>query len=125
MAKNSFSIFAKNFEFDKKIFAIAIDDNVDKNFSHSAILTKELKSKFITPLYAKLRARNKIQYAGKSKSFREKNPRNFKYSGEREIDVILVDDVITYGITLNEAKKTLNKHNVNVLFALTLANTID
>ncbi len=125
LAKNSFEIFAKEFNFNSKIFAIPIDDNVNRNFSHSAILTKSLKSNYIIPLYGKLRATNRVQYAGKSKSFREKNPRAFKYSAKEGINIILVDDIITYGVTLNEAIDTLKKHNVNILFALTLANTID
>lgn len=125
LAQNSFKAFAKNFEYPKELFALPIDDNVNKNFSHSAILAKSLKSDSITPLFSKLRARNQIKYAGKTKTFREQNPRDFKYSGEIGIEVILVDDIVTYGTTLNEAKRVLNRYNVNVAFALTLANTID
>jgi competence protein ComFC len=38
------------------------------------------------------------------------------------VHAILVDDIITTGITLQEAQKVLMQHGVNVLFALTLAD---
>ena len=67
-------------------------------------------------------AQNNINYAGKDLQFRLKNPRNFKYSGQKNIDVILVDDIVTTGSTLNEAKQTLQQYGVNVIFSLVLAD---
>jgi len=54
--------------------------------------------------------------------FRLENSRDFRYSGKSDIEAILVDDTITTGITLQEAYILLEKYNVNVLFALTLAD---
>jgi len=67
-------------------------------------------------------AQNRVHYAGKDLQFRLNHPRHFTYTGKSYIDVILVDDIITTGITLQEAQKVLIQHNVNVLFALTLAD---
>ena len=61
-------------------------------------------------------------YAGKSLQFRLDNPRDFDYHGKKDVDVILVDDIITTGITLQEAQKVLTQSGVNVLFALVLAD---
>ena len=63
-----------------------------------------------------------MNYSGRSLQFRLEHPRDFVYKGKSNIDVILVDDIITTGITLQEAQKVLMDHGVNVLFALTLAD---
>jgi len=104
------------------MYSISIDDKVKKGYSHTAILNHSLKSKYITPLYKKLLAQNNITYAGKTLEFRLNNPRNFIYKGQKNIDVILVDDVVTTGSTLNEAKKILKNYNVNVIFCLVLVD---
>jgi len=102
--------------------AIAIDDHTRHNFSQTAILLKHLKSQNIDIKYNLLKARNKVKYAGKSKKFRKRNKRDFLYSGKEYQQVILVDDVVTTGSTLLEAKKTLEDNNCEVLFALTLCD---
>lgn len=125
LAKNSFAKYAKEFNYPSAVYAIPIDDRPTPNFSHSAILAKSMKSKFLIPKYAKLRATNIVSYAGKSLNFRLKNPRNFNYTFKKDIEVILVDDVVTTGSTLSEAYTILIQNNVNVLFALTLADADD
>ncbi len=67
-------------------------------------------------------AKNRVNYSGRSLQYRLDNPRDFVYKGKSGIDVILVDDIITTGITLQEAQKVLIEKGVNVLFALTLAD---
>ena len=121
VAKNSFNLFAKNFEFEQKLYAISVDDNLSKGYSHSAILAKSLKSKSIVPYYSKLLSQTKVQYAGKDLKFRKEHKRNFLYSGKTGIKAILVDDIVTTGLTLCEAKEVLQKNRVEVLFALSLA----
>jgi competence protein ComFC len=67
-------------------------------------------------------AQNRVNYSGKSLQFRLEHPRDFRYSGKTSIDAILVDDIVTTGITLQEAQKVLTSAGVNVLFALVLAD---
>jgi competence protein ComFC len=122
LAKLSFKKFAKNFEFDSQLTAIPIDDHTRHEFSQSAILTFHLKSKYLKPKYAKLKATNIIKYAGKSLEFRQKNKRDFRYTGKQNLKVVIVDDLITTGLTILEAKETLEKNNCEVLFALTLSD---
>jgi competence protein ComFC len=50
------------------------------------------------------------------------NPREFYYTGEQGIEAILIDDIITTGVTLQEAQQELERHGVEVLFAVTLAD---
>ncbi len=122
LAKNSMCKFALEFEFSHTITSIAIDDNVTSGYSHTAILNNSLKSKFIKPLHSKLRAKNSISYSGKSKEFRLLNPRNFKLNKFKNKEVILVDDIITTGSTLNQAIQTLQQNDKEILFCLTLAD---
>lgn len=122
LAKNSFALFAKNFTYEHKTYSIAIDDNIKSGYSHTAILNRELKSSFITPLFNKLRAKNSINYSGKTKEFRLLNPRDFQLKNITKSDIILVDDIITTGTTLKEASKVLKQASNNTLFCLTLAD---
>lgn len=125
LAKLSFKKFASNFTFTHHILALPIDDHTRHDFSQTAILTKHLKSQFIKPVFNTLKASNIVKYAGKNLEFRQKNPRKFVYSGVKNCDVILVDDVLTTGTTILEARKTLKKYKVNVLFALTLCSFLN
>lgn len=124
LAELSFKKFAQTFTYAKTIQAIPIDDHTLHDFSQTALLTKYLKSKFITPKYNQLKATNRVKYAGKNLKFREQNPRKFVYHGLPHQEVILVDDLITTGTTLLEARKTLLKSKVTPLFALTLSTFI-
>lgn len=122
LAKNSFSHFSKNFDFPSLVYAIAIDDKLSLNYSHTAILAHQLKSKSIKPIYKSLRAKNSLSYSKQTLDFRLNNPRNFNYTFRENINVILVDDIVTTGTTLSEAYNLLKSKNINVLFALTLAD---
>ncbi len=122
LGRLSFKKFGLNFDFPSIVKAIPVDDHTRHDFSHTAILAKELKSKNIKVEFNQLKAQNKIKYAGKNLAFRKNNRRNFQYKSTNKSDVILVDDIITTGSTILEAKKTIEKSGVNVLFALTLCD---
>ncbi len=121
LAKLSFKKFAQNFNFDKEVLALSIDDHTRHEFSHTAILAKHLQSKYIKPKYNSLKATNIVKYAGRDLEFRQKNPRKFKTNIQNQT-VILCDDIITTGTTILEAKRILEKNNNQVLFSLTLAD---
>ena len=106
--------------YPQKVNIIPIDDNPKKGFSHTAVLASVIKNHNV--MFGALRARNKVHYAGKSLEFRLNNPRNFEYLGAENIDVVLIDDILTTGSTIAEAKEVLKKYNVNVLFSVVLAN---
>ena len=107
---------------DRVVYIVGVDEVVKSGYAHVALLTRAMKTKTSIPLHSVLMAQNRVNYSGKDLQFRLANPRNFKYTGEKNIDVILVDDIITTGITLQEAQKVLMQNSVNVLFALTLAD---
>jgi len=104
------------------VYIIGIDENVKSGYSHVALLTHSMKMPTSIPLHSSLMSTNRVNYSGKSLQFRLANPRNFTYTGLKDIHAILVDDIITTGITLQEAQKVLMQHGVNVLFALTIAD---
>jgi competence protein ComFC len=122
IAQLCFKKFAQNFNFDEKIFAIPIDDHTRHDFSQTALLANILKSKYITPIYNTLYAKNIIKYAGKDLSYRQKHKRDFQYKGKKGLKVILIDDLITTGLTMLEAKQKLQEYNCEVIFGLTLCD---
>ncbi|WP_139471132.1 ComF family protein [Campylobacter armoricus] len=122
LAKLSFAKFKDFFNPYYKINAIALDDNTHNGYSHTAILTHHLRTKFIKPMYHTLQATSKVRYSGKSLQFRKDNKRLYKLLRYPKYPVILVDDIVTTGSSLLEAKELLEKNNIEVLFALVLAN---
>ena len=123
LAKLSFKPFIQKFMAldNRTLYVMGIDENVKGGYSHVAQLTHALSHQNVNILHAKLMAMNRVKYAGKSLEFRLENPRAFECIGFKNMDVILIDDIITTGTTLKEAEKVLNKNGINVLFALTLA----
>ncbi|MCK4442601.1 MAG: ComF family protein [Sulfurovaceae bacterium] len=124
LAKMTFRPFIKNFisHDSREIYIIGVDEVVKNGYSHVALLTHQMKYQNVNIIHSKLIAQNPIKYAGKTLEFRLSNPREFIYSGVSNIEAILVDDIITTGLTLQEAKKILEQNDVKVLFALTLAD---
>lgn len=122
LAKLAFKKFAQNFSYEEKITVISVDDHTRHDFSQTAILGKHLQTSQLFPLYGVLQAQNKVKYAGKNLAFRQQNKRDFSYTGPSNIQVILVDDVVTTGTTLIEAKRILEDHGCEVLFALTITD---
>jgi len=124
LAKMTMKPFIKEFveSDDRDVYIVGVDEYVKSGYAHVALLTHAMKTKHSIPLHSVLMARNRVNYSGKDLQFRLANPRDFVYKGKSNIDVILVDDIITTGITLQEAQKVLMESGVNVLFALTLAD---
>ena len=107
---------------DGDVYIVGVDEYVKKGYAHVSLLTKAMKTTTSIPEHASLLAKNRVNYSGKSLQYRLDNPRDFVYTGTEDVHAILVDDIITTGITLQEAQKVLMQHGVNVLFALTLAD---
>lgn len=107
---------------DRDVYIVGIDEHVKSGYAHVALLTRAMKTNCSIPQHSALMAGNRVNYSGKTLQYRLEHPRDFVYTGKSDIDVILIDDIITTGITLQEAQKVLTGHGVNVLFALTLAD---
>ena len=122
LAKIAFGRFAQNFEFEDTVASLGVDESVKHGYSHTAILNKALASQHIQPRYSKLMAQSKETYSGKSFQFRLLHPRQFKVKNFKEQYAILVDDIITTGMTLTQAVDALEKEGKEVLFCLTLAD---
>lgn len=122
LSKVSFKKFALNFNSEILLNALPIDDKNTSGYSHTAILANALKSPRIKPVFHALHAQNSVSYSGKDLVFRLKNPRNFKILKPIKHPVILVDDIVTTGQTILQARKILEKHGVSVLCAIVLAD---
>lgn len=122
LAQLSFGKFAKEFNYNQAVTALGIDEHTRHDFSHTAILSRHLNSPYITPQYNRLKAKNRVKYAGKDLEFRQNNPKKFMLKGINNASLILVDDVVTTGTTLLEAHKVCKKSKNDVLFALCLAD---
>jgi len=118
IAKLSFKKFAEEFHTREKYISVAIDDVPKNGYSHTAILNQQLKSYNITPHYNILRSQNRVSYSGKSRKFREDNQRDFKVKNFKGNDIILVDDIVTTGLTMQEAIKALNNKNISLCLSL-------
>jgi competence protein ComFC len=105
-------------ELDRPIFAIPIDPvpRVERGFSHTALLARGLPYR---PVWG-LRAKNRVHYSGQPLEFRRANPRNFQYRGPTNCYGILVDDISTTGLTLQEARGKLEEEGVEVLFSIVI-----
>jgi competence protein ComFC len=115
--------FEKNYNFPEKIYLIGVDEIPKENgYSHIATLTHYSQTKNIKAIHSSLIATSRVSYAKKSKEFRLLNSRKFIYKGPKDINAIIVDDLITTGSTISQAIKILNKNGVNILFAITLAD---
>jgi competence protein ComFC len=125
LASQTMKHFADNFEYDHAVAAIGIDDHVRHGYSHTALLVKALRSKRINSYYGRLRARSHESYSGQSYQYRLLHPRRFEMKPFEEEDVILVDDILTTGMTLTQAAETVRREGKNVLFCLTLADADD
>jgi len=122
LAKVAFTRFAEKFSFEDDVASLGVDEDVKHGYSHTAILNKALKSNHIHPHFSKLMAMSKETYSGKSFQFRLLHPRKFKVKPFKEKYVILVDDIITTGMTLTQAVDALEKEGKEVIFCLTLAD---
>ena len=125
LAQKSFGEFARSFtlEHEDEVFAsIAIDDAPKSGYSHTAILNEALQSSHIKVLRNILRDESGVSYAGKSKAFRLLNPRKFSLKPFAHKEVILVDDIITTGLTFSAAIKKVEQEGKEVAFCLALAD---
>ncbi|MDD3466689.1 MAG: ComF family protein [Campylobacterales bacterium] len=122
LASVTFTKFAKNFEYEGKISLIPIDDKTTHGYSHTAILANAMKNSVFEPQWGAMRAKNDVVYAGQSLEFRKNNPREFDFKGAKHKEIVLVDDIVTTGTTLLEARACSKSAGYEVLFAVTLSD---
>jgi competence protein ComFC len=124
LAKLSLKKFAENWN-GINLQAIPIDDKISEfGYSHTAILSHSMKSEKIKPLYNTIISQSGVKYFGQSLKFRQENKREFKLLRDiSNLNIVLVDDVITTGSTFLEAEEKIKNGNGYPLFGITLAST--
>ena len=105
-----------------KFNAVPLDDDARSGYSHTAILARALKSELVGPKFHCLRAQNRVKYTGQSLEFRLKHKRNFKILTPPQFPVILVDDIITSGLSMLQARESLIDGGFMPVCGLVLAN---
>ncbi len=105
-----------------KFNAVQLDDDARSGYSHTAILARALKSELVEPKFHCLRAQNRVKYTGQSLEFRLKHKRNFKILTPPQFPVILVDDIITSGLSMLQARESLIDGGFMPVCGLVLAN---
>lgn len=120
ITKHAILPFIKDLKLED-VYILPIDDHVRSGYSHTAVMAKAL-SKTLKPIYKSIRAKNQVRYSGQKLYIREKFKRDFDLTCKKEINVILLDDIITSGNTLKEAYSTCRKNNLHVICAITLAD---
>ena len=101
---------------------MGVDEHVKHGYSHTAILNRALNAEHIHPQFNKITAGSSNTYSGKSFQYRLLHPRKFKVKTFKEKFVILVDDIVTTGMTLTQAVEALEREGKEVIFCLTLAD---
>ncbi|PAF50822.1 ComF family protein [Helicobacter sp. 13S00477-4] len=105
-----------------ELWGVGIDDCVRSYYSHTGVILKEFCQYGIKPSYGKLYAKNIVRYAGKPLEYRQKNPRGFIYKDKKIKHTFILDDIITTGTTIKEAKNIIQKTGSSVIFAITLCD---
>ena len=121
MAECSFRPYAKTIEAGDTIAVVGVDDHVRHGYSHTALLARAMKHNRLQPRHAVLRDCSGHRYSGKDFQYRLTHPRDFRLRPFPEANVILVDDILTTGLTLTQAAEALETAGKTVLFCLTLA----
>jgi competence protein ComFC len=122
LAKASFEPYAKTLETNEPVAVIGVDDHVRHGYSHTALLARAMKSGGLKPRFSVLRDRSGHRYSGQDFQYRLTHPRAFELKPFPEKKVILVDDILTTGLTLTQAAETVQMEGKEVLFCLTLAD---
>ena len=97
-----------------------------RGFNQSKILAQEFSKTFNYSLNKELiRTKNRPSQTSLNKNEREKNIKNvFSWTGNslQEKTLILIDDVLTTGASLNEAARILRQEEKKKIYALVLAS---
>lgn len=122
LAKCALRPFARSFDHASRVAVIGIDDHVRHGYSHTAILAKAMKTQTLKPRFSMLRDHSGIRYSGRDFQYRLTHPRAFRLWPFPEKYVILVDDILTTGLTLTQGVECVHAAGKEVLFCLTLAD---
>lgn len=125
LAKRAHDYFKSTINADfEGVRGIGIDDKPTRFYSHSGVIAKGFGGSF-APYFGVLHAMSGVSYAGQSLEYRKNHSRDFAYRGKSGIAAVLLDDIITTGLTIKQAHECLESCGVEVLFALTLSDARD
>lgn len=96
-----------------------------RGYNHAELLARQLQAYFQYPVSISLiRVKQTVSQFGLSREKRKENLHN-AFSLSKEIDckqVILIDDIVTSGVTFTEAASVLKKQGVGKVYGIALAH---
>ncbi len=103
-----------------------------RRYNQAALLASSLGEKINLPAYLDIirRSKNVTAQTKLSRNKRLENLKNVFYINKPYLEfiknknILLVDDVMTTGTTVNECSKLLIKHNAKKIYVITIARTI-
>jgi competence protein ComFC len=115
LAKAALELFGNN------CTALPLESEKIGIYSHTALLAKGFKKRGFSLALGALRDRSGKNYTGKSLEYRLKNQRDFELKKIVE-NPLLIDDIITTGMTFSSAIATLKKEGIEPKGCIALAD---
>lgn len=108
----------------KEYSLVALEGDRLTPYSHTALLAKELNKIHKNVPMGVMIDKSGIRYSGKSLDFRIRNAREFQLTKQEKISkkVVLLDDVVTTGITFESAAKVMRESGFDVKFCIALSD---
>jgi len=103
---------------------LALEEEKISPYSHTALVQNELRKHKIDAPEGVIIDISGTRYSGKPLSYRITNPRNFTISKQNKLNkkVVVFDDIVTTGITFENALQKLKSEGFSPMFCIALSD---
>lgn len=108
----------------KEYSLVALEGERLSPYSHTALIARELNRVHKDIHSGAMVDRSGVSYSGKSLDFRVNNARKFQLTKKEKISkkVVLLDDIVTTGITFESAARVMRENGFDVKFCIALSD---